>query len=119
MAPSEPTVLSLIPFLGRTGVDQDLRQFSEPDGATAIKHIQLAILATDSLLHRQDGLQGCYCRTQVSELCISSPFPLMPAILDDPFLVAIGGTRLVLLKQQVIGLLASYCDDGLLISGKM
>jgi len=43
----------------------------------------------------------------------------MSAILDDPLLVAIGGSRLVLLKQQVIGLLASYCDDGLLISGKM
>lgn len=38
---------------------------------------------------------------------------------DVPFLVAIGGARLVLLKQKVIGLLASSRDDGLLIGAQL
>lgn len=98
-----------MPLLGHSGAGQDLRLFSEADGAAVIKHIQRASFPTDYFNQRPVGIQGSIKKYRA----------LLPVPPDIPLLVAIGGARLVLLKQQVIGLLASSCDDGLLISAKL
>lgn len=95
-----------MPFLGHSGAGQDLRHFSEADGAAVIKHILRASLPTDSFNKRPVSM-------------IEEYRALLSVPPDVPFLVAIGGARLVLLKQQVIGLLASSRDDGLLIGAQL